>query len=226
MNCNNISVFTAFLSNICNIQCKNAHSYILNYFYFAHKTNKADKLNQGNSGRLHSKICPRGTLISVKQAWDNTFPAAVTLQVGLTFQGEAGFPQLHSWRPKVFQGKSSSGQTPAGEARCDRSQTEAERALELGETRRRASQRLTHIQKHTDGEMCVHTHTRIHTGVRTVRTDSCRGVVCIGLDSLIQPAHTHTHTLNCFSHAVWRVAHSSTLPVQAWQETHWGLLST
>lgn len=101
-------------------------------------------------------------LILVKQGWDNTFLAAVTLQVGLTFQGEAGFPQLHSWRPEVFQGKSTSGRTPAGEARCVRPQTEAERALELGETRRRAS-RVWHTYRHTLMEKCAFALTHAST---------------------------------------------------------------
>lgn len=145
-------------------------------------------------------------------------PALLTLQVWLTFQGEAGFPQLHSWRPKVIQGKAAA----RGERMCRSSDWGRKSArLELGETAQSKPASDTHTDTLMEKCGSTLTHTHIHTGVRTVRTDSCRDVMCIGLDSLIQAAHTNTLSLKCFSRMAWRVAHSRTLTVQAWQEKHW-----
>lgn len=132
-------------------------------------------------------------------------PALLTLQVLLTFQGEAGFPQLHSWRPKVIQGKAAA----RGQKMCRSSDWGRKSArLELGETLRRASQRLTRIQTHWWRNVFPHSH--IHTGVRTVRTDSCRDV--------IQAAHTNAHTLSLSN--VFPVWYEEWLSPERWQSKH------
>lgn len=70
--------------------------------------------------------------------------------------------------------------------------------------------RLTHIQTHTDGEMCVSTGLHSRAG-RKIQTDIGSGVMCIGVSRI-----THTHLWN---KSVWyRKAQIGELTVQAWQE--------